>query len=218
MEAGRGRARAPSVSPGSPMMQDQFERLTARLRDEVQRDDSPVPSRRNSLSGGDRSTSAPGTTAAPSLAAQAPKRLKDLKALDRVAFLLGTFEHFKNEQNAYIVRLLAEGFVDDDELRLHKPTPSLYDQYISGSPAVASHVASAVRPSATQPVQRKVDKSVSQDSKGSQSSAESQSQAEVEQEKPVTSEDILSPPGGSKEVITGTMVLRMFSFIFVSLL
>lgn len=205
LEAGRRRARAPSVSPNSPLVQEQLNRLTARLRDEVQGSDhSPMASRRGSLSG-ERPGSTPGTTAVPSLVGDVPKRLKDLKSLDRVSFLRGSFDKFRSEQNAYITRLLAEGFVSDDELRVHKPAPSLYDQFVGGpGETVRTHISSAVPPS-TQPSRRKAGKTSEKESEGSQTSDDSPTAGDV------------SKPRGSPEVITGTMVLRVFSFLFVSL-
>lgn len=174
-----------------------------------------MASRRGSFSA-EKQPSEEGTTAVPSLApGSSPKRAKDLKSLDRVAFLRGCWANFKVEQNESITRLLARGIVDDDNLRLHKPAPSLYQQFVSPPEVtVRTHAATAVRPAETQPMQRKGGKKIAEQEKelvgqpvdesdgsgaqdGSQSSGESMFQSNT-------------------EIICGTSVLRVFSFIFVS--
>lgn len=212
IEAGRARARAPSVSPGSPEVQDQLARVSARLRAEVQgADNSPMASRRGSFSGdGEKPASVEGTTAVPSLAPDpTPKRAKDLKSLDRVAFLRGCWHNFKSEQNEAITRLLAEGILDDDELRLNKPAPSLYEQFTAGVAPMtaATHAATAIRVPVTKPVKRKGGKkSVEQGVEvGEGTSTEESSDRSREEAKAKS----------TTEIICGTTVLRVFSFLFV---
>ncbi|KAM0753235.1 hypothetical protein T439DRAFT_323872 [Meredithblackwellia eburnea MCA 4105] len=139
----KGRDRAQSISYAVPLtspdlMTSRLLEVSQKLRLEVKgQGHTPLGSRRGSFSNDDgggnkeRSDSAEGTTAVPSIAPRRPAKL-DPNSLDRAGFLRDCWSDFEKEQNQAVTRLLAESMDSEDELRLHQSGPSIHDQFTKG--------------------------------------------------------------------------------------
>lgn len=211
------RARQPSISHASPDLQRRLIAVSARLRDEIQHaSQSPTVSRRPSFSDShgeqekdhqdkERDLSAAGdTTAVPSgQASQFEVRKTRVQMGDRSEFLRSCWTKFKTDQNASIVELLASGLVEDDELRVLAPSPSLHEQFstrmVGKRPGTTT--ASGVKTNVTEATQRPI-------------AAATVSSPVVEPHAPVGT-DTSPPKLEMSEQICGTSVLRTMSFIFV---
>lgn len=212
LEAGRARSRSMSVHSPSPEVQNQLARVSERLRQEVKGiSHSPMASRRGSFSEDKPAVpgagSHEGTTAVPSARASiAPKKGLDLRELDRVGFMRNCWARFKSAQNEYIARLLSEGVLEDDQLRVEMPTASLAELYRDGPGYMAAPAGTsdAYRPFVTSPVRRNTSRPVKADA--ATSSADSSASDEKTQEDGLREE--------TAEHICGSAVLRTFSFLF----
>lgn len=216
-----GRARQPSVSHASPDLQKRLIAVSARLRDEIQHaSQSPAASRRPSFSGDDHGERekgsrdkdhdltlfSPETTAVPSgQASHHEKRKGGVDVGARAEFLRTCWTKFERDQNSSIVHLLASGLVEDDELRVQAPSPSLHEQFNSqtkGGENRSQGITSAAKSTASE-VRKRSPASSATTTDG------------LEPGGPVGTDT--SPPRlEMSEQICGTSVLRTMSFLFVS--
>ncbi|BGP44750.1 hypothetical protein JCM10450v2_000564 [Rhodotorula kratochvilovae] len=110
------------------------QRIAARLRKEVATAGStPTVSRRPSMSNMPDSlvNSDLAAAATAALASHRPAAEKESKVTDKVAFLRSCWQAFEESQLSGIGRMLATGLPEDDELRLHRPGPSMAQQYLN---------------------------------------------------------------------------------------
>ncbi|KAM0793556.1 hypothetical protein ACM66B_000993 [Microbotryomycetes sp. NB124-2] len=209
----RTRSRSKSMSQQDPEINTQLERVNARLRQELKGiSHTPVQSRRNSFSNEASAAQPPpvsstsGTTVVPSSRASTERRHRaiELKDLDRVAFMRGAWKRFKGAQNDYIAKLLSEGVLDDDTLRVEMPSQSLADLYRDGpgySGSAPIGVNYGLRPYLSNASRRNTAKS-EDEKQGSDASSSPQ-----EPEQP-------SLRAESAERVCGSAILRTFSALF----
>ncbi|KAK4055132.1 hypothetical protein OIV83_000412 [Microbotryomycetes sp. JL201] len=213
IETGRARTRSRSKSMSQdPEINTQLERVNARLRQELRGiSHTPVQSRRNSFSNDDNAaTSNPpvvastgGTTVVPSPRTSSDRRHRviDLKEIDRVAFMRGAWKRFKSAQNDYIAKLLSEGVLDDDSLRVEMPTQSLAELYRDGPGYTAPvGVNYGLRPYLSNASRRNTAKS-DDEKHGTDTSSQ-----EADSSEPLRTE--------SAERVCGSAILRTFSALF----
>ncbi|BGP28655.1 hypothetical protein JCM10296v2_000391 [Rhodotorula toruloides] len=129
VEAGRsesGRQRAFSVARRDEM-QERMAAMRERLRSEVA-GSTPAMSRRPSMSGLADSVVDPGFAAQAAAALTAADEGRKRK-LDKAATLRKCWASFKASQLSSIQKILEDGAPEDDELHLHRPGPSVFEQY-----------------------------------------------------------------------------------------
>ncbi|GAA5995099.1 uncharacterized protein JCM10292_004539 [Rhodotorula paludigena] len=205
LEAGRNRARGFSLSRPAAQPESMQQRVAAKLRKEVATAGStPTVSRRPSVSGAPDSivNSSFATEAAAALAAAGAK--KDRKLEDKVAFMRDCWKTFENSQLAAIQSMLATGLPDDDELRLHRPGPSMAEQYLNPPARFDPRVqaaTTATEASSTAPslAKRATDGSGSGDDK--------------EKAPPSSYSSAGSDTLRTSEMICGSAVMRTFAFL-----
>ncbi|KAK4052886.1 hypothetical protein OIO90_004162 [Microbotryomycetes sp. JL221] len=244
----RSKSLSRTISHQQPEIENQLARVSERLRQEVKSiTHTPVGSRRNSFSNDNKSTvmgpsstqphvnqssSVEGTTAVPSLrngsvkgggvggggGGSSSKKIIELKDLDRVAYMRGSWLRFKTAQNEYIAKLLSEGVLDDNVLRVEMPSASLADMYRDGPtylPEAMGTTTGPYRPFITTASRR--DTTRSEDEKDIDSSSHSDhkstsaSQQPQQQQQDVDAQILRRE---SAERVCGSAILRTFSALF----
>ncbi|GAA5834027.1 hypothetical protein JCM9279_004193 [Rhodotorula babjevae] len=210
LESGTGRGRRFSLSVPNPSSKEESDklqqRIAARLRKEVMTAGStPTTSRRPSMS------TAPDTLVEGDVASAASAALvghkdgkKDGKVVDKVAFLRGAWRLFEESQLSGIGRMLATGVPEEDELRLHRPAPSMAEQYRNPQPRINFQI----KPQATSTATHEAPELVKRATKGTDSSSEDEKIPDSS-----TSPSRPTDTVRTAEMICASAVMRSFAFL-----
>ncbi|GEM06176.1 transmembrane protein [Rhodotorula toruloides] len=204
VEAGRsdsGRQRAFSVARRDEM-HERMAAMRERLRNEVA-GSTPAISRRPSMSGLADSVVDPGFAAQAAAALSAAGQGQTRK-LDKAATLRKCWDSFKASQLASIQKILEDGAPEDDELHLHRPGPSVFEQYADAPPRHRARPAPAASSTAVGSDTPTLTKRST--TKGTDGASGASSDDEKD-----------TPPAGpaavTSEQICGSAVMRTFAFL-----